>query len=137
MNWNEFLPNLIYVVVAGLAAIIWPKVKPMLDAWIGKTNADLLASLADQAVKSAEQQLKGAPGNEKKAAAVAALQGLAEAHRLTINEASLHAAIEAAVYNLPKWLEASFLSGAGEIVPAPVAPADSAEEPIQPFNPAS
>jgi LL-H family phage holin len=152
MNWTDIIPNLAYIVTAVLGALLFPKISQTLEAATGKSNATLLVNLAAQVVRSVEQQLEGAPGNEKKAVAVAALKGLAEAHNLTINDATLHAAIEAAVYDLPKWLETSFgtTAAATDTAPAPateqtpstpaptpasVATASDAQGAIAPFNP--
>ena len=102
------LDIVISAVVTVATAFLGPKAYFLLVAKIGQANAGLLLTLAGQAVSAVEQQLEAAPGSQKKAAAVAALKGLSDAHRLKVNDASLHTAIEAAVAALPKWIDTNF-----------------------------
>ena len=102
------LEIVISAVVSIATAALGPKAYLLLVAKIGQANASLLLTLAGQVVSAVEQQLASAPGTQKKAAAVAALKGLSDAHNLKVTDAGLHTAIESAVNGLPKWIDTNF-----------------------------
>lgn len=97
---NALLEAVIGLVVAVGAAVLIPLLQRFLASKIGVNNTNLLLTLAQTAVNMVEQQLSTAPGSEKKGLAIAVLKGFADRNNLKVDEASMHAAIEAAVLQL-------------------------------------
>lgn len=94
------LESVLSLVLAIGGAILLPKLRELAVKKIGESNTNMLFSWADTAVKTAEQQLGPGRGSVKYDIAYSILEGISRAQNLKVDEATLKAAIEAAVHEL-------------------------------------
>jgi hypothetical protein len=106
------LLSLVLTLVVGIAsAVLVPALKKVADAKLGVAHADLLFSWAETLVKSAEETLGAGTGTSKYALVLSGLQAFTDRNKLKVDEASLHAAIQAAVLELKNSTPATFSAG--------------------------
>lgn len=94
---TQFVLACIPLLVTGVAYVA----KQVINYVKSKTSAEqyaLLERLARQAVQAAEQTLKSKPGQEKRAAAIAAVRGALLSKGIKLDEEAIASAVESAVY---------------------------------------
>jgi LL-H family phage holin len=154
---SPLLANLVYLAILGMIGLYGKPVHDWVVSHTSANTATLLITLADTAVTMVQQQLgANGPNQEKKGLAYTSLTAMLDARKLKIDDASVHAAIESAVYKMknpaggpgasinvsaPQAIDATGPSSVVNVsapAPAPVpveaAPVDTVPSP--PFTPA-
>lgn len=119
---NESFVNLVITVLSIIiTAVVAPAVRTWLLAQVGDKNFELLNSFITRLVESAQQQWGDEDNKTKKQYVLHQAAAFAETLGLKVSETTLHALIEAAVFNLKQWQPMKW------VTVEPAAPADSGE----------